>query len=73
MDKLYFWKIEATITAFKKNGKVFVMIYLGYLSYNQRAQQQQPSKRWLPSSREAFFVHTSPFFGKNTITYIEGE
>jgi hypothetical protein len=23
--------------------------------YNQRAQQQQPSKRWLPFGGEAFF------------------
>jgi hypothetical protein len=55
MDKLYLWMANATTKAFKKNGKVFVMICLRYLSYNQRAQQQQPSKRWLPSGREAFF------------------
>jgi hypothetical protein len=50
------------MTAFKKNGKVFVMIYQGYLSYNQRAQQQQPSKRWLPSCREAFFCTYISYF-----------
>jgi hypothetical protein len=55
-----------------KIGKVFVMITC-FISVIIKEHNNNLQNVGFPLAGELFFVHISPFFGKNTITYIEGD
>jgi hypothetical protein len=56
-----------------KIGKVFVMIRGNFSVIIKEHNNKNLQNVGFPLAGRLFFVHISPLFGKNTITYIGGE